>query len=664
MEEHVRKLMKLIKSVFIPIVFLLVFLVCTVQAESIDPSNPNVQYMGRWNFDNPSQPWAAWKGCSIKVKFDGTAITADLDAGEYTEQFRVIIDGVPNENTLSVGKRRSVYTLASGLSSGEHVVEIMKETFVGTRRSVAVFYGFEITGTIMAPPAKPVKRIEFFGDSNMDGSSLYSEQNSGAHGSYYAYPAVVSRMLNAEFNDQSVAGAKIDDGGDNCVGSFIFSEDYYNQDLGYRSGFDPHIIVINAGANDINDGKETIKNRYKAVIADLRNVYGSNPHIVLWNAYGWDPDEPAIYTHEVVTEVGGNLSACVFPWMWEQWHGCMTDHSGQANLLADHILSLGLGFTQVQNSEIFDGFGRNFNVANGGFEGSGKAGFDGFGWRYYDDPGVERIYDPAGAYAGDYYLRLTYTEGGANYGSVQQGTDATGDFLPGPTPDIQQYTLTAMMRGTAGAQAEIIAEYQIQQTYDRTGTPDVQVVNVTTDWQQYDVTLYAPAGMWLTYIKLRAAAGTVEFDEVSMAGGGSSSYCDDGTCDPGEDQCNCPEDCGIPPTTETSCTDGIDEDCDTYTDCDDIDCDGDPACIDPYCGDGTCDPGEDQCNCSDDCGDPPATETDCTDGIDEDCDLDTDCDDIDCEGDPACPDCALLGEECVEHSDCCENFCHKGTCKW
>ncbi|MCK4959530.1 MAG: PASTA domain-containing protein, partial [Planctomycetes bacterium] len=65
-------------------------------------------------------------------------------------------------------------------------------------------------------------------------------------------------------------------------------------------------------------------------------------------------------------------------------------------------------------------------------------------------------------------------------------------------------------------------------------------------------------------------------DLSTLPGGGS--YCDDGTCDPGEDQCNCPEDCGTPPSTETSCDDGIDEDCDTYTDCDDSDCDGDPAC--------------------------------------------------------------------------------------
>ena len=50
--------------------------------------------------------------------------------------------------------------------------------------------------------------------------------------------------------------------------------------------------------------------------------------------------------------------------------------------------------------------------------------------------------------------------------------------------------------------------------------------------------------------------------------------CGDGTCDSGEDQCNCPDDCGTPPSTETSCADGIDNDCDTYTDCDDSDCDG------------------------------------------------------------------------------------------
>jgi len=83
-----------------------------------------------------------------------------------------------------------------------------------------------------------------------------------------------------------------------------------------------------------------------------------------------------------------------------------------------------------------------------------------------------------------------------------------------------------------------------------------------------------------------------------------------------------------------------------------------------YCDDGTCDPGEDQCNCSEDCGTPPSTEATCDDGIDEDCDTYTDCDDADCDGDPACPACGVKGDPCTTDADCC-NTCNtgKGTCK-
>jgi len=141
--------------------------------------------------------------------------------------------------------------------------------------------------------------------------------------------------------------------------------------------------------------------------------------------------------------------------------------------------------------------------------------------------------------------------------------------------------------------------------------------------------------------------------EVTPGSGGP--VCGDASCDPGEDDCNCASDCGAPPATETNCSDGIDEDCDTDTDCDDADCLYDPAC--PYCGDGTCEADEDQCNCAADCGTPPSTETNCTDGDDNDCDTYKDCDDSDCSGDLACPACQPKGAACTDNADCCSNRC-------
>ncbi len=95
--------------------------------------------------------------------------------------------------------------------------------------------------------------------------------------------------------------------------------------------------------------------------------------------------------------------------------------------------------------------------------------------------------------------------------------------------------------------------------------------------------------------------------------------CGNGSCANGEDQCNCPEDCGSPPISETNCTDGEDEDCDGNADCDDADCAADPACQTGCDNDGTCEPGEDCLNCPNDCdgkqNGPPSGRYCCGNGV-------------------------------------------------
>ena len=471
----------------------------------IRPDNAFIRYTGRWNLEAPSAPWIVWQGSSILVRFTGTTISADLEPAGKAQQFRVIVDGTPGSVLLNAGPGRAEYTLAEELPTGVHVVEIMKESFTGSR---TIFHGFALQGTVLEPPARPELRIEWFGDSNMDGTSNYSEKNTGDRGTYYAYPAMVTRMLGAEMHLQAVGGATLDGEGDNNVRAFIFSEDFLNQGPGYRSGFDPHIIVVNAGANDINRAdRKTIEQRYRNVVADLRHVYGPSPHVILMNSYGWDVNEPANYSPGVVEDIGGNLSVFLFPWLWETWHGSQWDHSGEAHLLIDHITGVNPKWTRVHTADIADGFGRDGDFANGSFE--HVAPFGGYGWRYMED-GVERIHNPPQAPDGDYYIRLEEGE------SVHQPTDATADFLPGETVGGETYTITATARGIApGAELQIITEFQSQQIWTR-ANPQIASFETTTEWRQYRTTVTASPGVWTLFNTLKANVGTVEIDEVHM----------------------------------------------------------------------------------------------------------------------------------------------------
>lgn len=134
----------------------------------------------------------------------------------------------------------------------------------------------------------------------------------------------------------------------------------------------------------------------------------------------------------------------------------------------------------------------------------------------------------------------------------------------------------------------------------------------------------------------------------TITGPECSGCTSNGDCDDG-DACNGVETCNI---GTGACESGIPVNCDDGDACTADSCDsGTGACsndpIVPCCGNGTCETGEDQCNCSADCGTPPSTETVCDDGIDEDCDGATDCVDSDCAGTPECPNPTNAIVDCI-----------------
>jgi cysteine-rich repeat protein len=145
--------------------------------------------------------------------------------------------------------------------------------------------------------------------------------------------------------------------------------------------------------------------------------------------------------------------------------------------------------------------------------------------------------------------------------------------------------------------------------------------------------------------------------------------CDDGNQQSGD---GCSASCTIEaPTTETDCANAVDDDGDGNVDCDDADCNADPACagmVELDCTNGLDDDGDGDIDCADsNCAtDPacvPATETDCTNGVDDDGDGNTDCNDADCNGDPGCAgmvetDCTNgLDDDGDGATDCADTNC-------
>ena len=494
------------------IILLIVFISHKASALVVDATNPLISYSGRWDHANLHAPAITWPGSMVSIRFKGSEITAHITVDTQPEQFRVVINGKPAATAITVSPNTSSYLLATGLdSTTPTTIDLFKETYHG---GITTFKGFTIPkGNLYSIERKPRKKILFLGDSNMNGTSLYSEKDKGYMGSYYAYPATIARMFDADFHLLANGSATLKDNNGNSVYNFISAQHLERDGELKLQWFQPDLIVVNAGANDIEQIKSTaaLHVRYLDVITKLRKHYGQKPHIILYNAYGWHLDEPANTLHELLYEPLKNISIQLYPWMWEQWHGGMVEHAGQARLLAQHIQALNIGFHPQQLPEVFDGFGHNFNVANGSFEDAALAGYNSFGWRYHEN-GAQRIFDKHTAYDGDFFVRL---QPGQN---IHQGTDATGDFQPGGTKKLQSYKITAMIKSSSkNAVAELGADFEGQALYNRKGYQSVSF-KPSQQWQQFSATFTAPIGTWKTYITLKSQQGSIDFDQIHMQG--------------------------------------------------------------------------------------------------------------------------------------------------
>ena len=281
----------------------------------VPPSDPRIQYIGRFDVSKPDAPRFAWSGSRINVRCQAERITlllkdappADLtdDSGaSFRNWFDVLIDG-QLVLTIVAKPDRTRYEIPCPPGNGAHTISVFKRTeaVVG----VCTFLGFELSegGKLLDPPARHDRRIEFVGDSITAGLDVVKVGAGvftlAAENNRLDYSAVAARRLGAESICIAYSGNGVhcDGGGGKSNTLPVLYDRIVPQEPDSRWDFTrwtPQVVVIHLGSNDVgakaggncNDDFQLYIDSYVKFVARVRKQY-PEAHIfcmigpVLWH---------------------------------------------------------------------------------------------------------------------------------------------------------------------------------------------------------------------------------------------------------------------------------------------------------------------------------------------------------------------------------------------
>ena len=253
----------------------------------IPPSDPHIDYVGRISFTNPDAPRFTYPGVSISALFEGTSL--NMIAKPMSGFFMVRIDDNDPFKVAFANEQDSVITLASQLPDGIHEVFIMNciESFL----PVSEFRGFLLDQDchLQAKERQYSLRLEFVGNSMTCGYGIESNNPSDTFSKetenhYYAYPALVSKGLNAQYVVVARSGIGVYrnyggpvEGSVDCLPN-LYDYTLYGDttEVWDFSRYIPDIVCVNLGTNDcVLEGYSIhlLKDAFVKFSQKLRSIY-------------------------------------------------------------------------------------------------------------------------------------------------------------------------------------------------------------------------------------------------------------------------------------------------------------------------------------------------------------------------------------------------------
>lgn len=184
------------------VLLVLISLSVGVMAQQVIAANDaSIEYVGRFDFTNPSKPAFMYSGCMIRTGFTGTSLSVKLEDDSLRNWYTVKLDD--SIFTFRSGNTAGNYLMAKNLADKKHRVEISRRTewHGGTVR----FGGFVIDQGKKVFKLPQLKRtIEFIGNSltcgyGNEGKSREEHFSYETENNYHTYGTLVARAVNANY---------------------------------------------------------------------------------------------------------------------------------------------------------------------------------------------------------------------------------------------------------------------------------------------------------------------------------------------------------------------------------------------------------------------------------------------------------------------------------
>jgi lysophospholipase L1-like esterase len=350
----------------------------SVVTSRLSPNDPHVRSTGRIDRTDPNAVRFAYPGVSFELAFEGEGVNVELDEQDQSDpkrsnHYQVLIDGEPTLD-LTVTPGLHEYTLASGLSPGEHRIALYKKTegFVGR----GGFRGFGLVGVgakAIELPARPARRLEFVGDSITCGYGNEASIEAPPKGNpstgftaenedhYRSYGALAARSLDAELHAVCISGIGVtrDYGGktsDQMPAVFARTLPFDAEPAWNFAAYTPDAVIVNLGTNDFGKGvpeQASFETAYDTFLADLRRHY-PNAHLACLTGTTLSDAWPA--GEDRLTKINRWVNGAVerrraqgdakvsflalapqTPPFGEDWHPTLETHARMARELTGHL---------------------------------------------------------------------------------------------------------------------------------------------------------------------------------------------------------------------------------------------------------------------------------------------------------------------------------------